>query len=254
MVTLLEQCLASSFLLLFGMLALRVWRRSGPVRRDRATLAWGVSAAYFLVGGAYSFGHSVLSAAAVAWGSGSPLYGWVGGRAIAANLARGVVATVFGGLLVVLLTAPRRQALRASHGAVVTMLVTSVLATAVLLQFPVRTVHGHNTGLAVLSMLTAILIMAALLAAVLNDGMDQLLWLSLALYALKETLSVSQLAVIAFWAVAPHAEVFHFFYGSAVVLGAGMCAFAVRRLRLAGAGRRVPAVFERLHALRSPAS
>jgi hypothetical protein len=34
-----------------------------------------------------------------------------------------------------------------------------------------------------------------------------------------------------------------------------MCAFAARRLRLAGEGRRVPALFERLHTLRrSPVS
>lgn len=250
-----QQCVASGFLLLFGVLALRVWRRSGPVRRDRATFAWGVTAAYFLVGGGYSFGHAVLSAAAMAAGRKSALFAWVGGWNFSANLARGAVAVVFAGMLLALMVGRRRWVFRLAQSAPLLLVAAAAAATAVYLLVDVRTVYGLTTGLAVLNMLTAVLLMGALLAAVLNDGMDQLLWLALALYALKETIAVSQMAVIAFWTVAPHAEVFYFFYGSSMVLVAGMCGMAARRLRLAGQGRRVPAVFERLHTLRrSPVS
>lgn len=255
MLSQLQQCLASGFLLLFGVLALRVSRRASPARRDRAMLAWKVSAAYFLIGGGYSFGHAVLSALGMAGGKDSALLAWVGGWNFSANLARGVVAVVFGSMLLALMVGRRRWVFRLAQSAPLLLVVAAIVTTGVYLLIDVRTVFGLTTGLAVWSMLTAVVIMGALLAAVLNDGMDQLLWLALALYALKETITVSQMAVMAFWTVAPHAEVYHFFYGSSVVLGAGMCAFSVRRLRLAERGRHVPALFERLHALRrSPVS
>ena len=250
-----QQCLASGFLFLFGVLALQVSRRAGPARRDRATLAWRVTAAYFLVGGGYSLGHAMFSAAAIAAGKDSALLAWVGSWAIAANLARGAMAVVFGAMLLALMLGRRRWVFHLAQSALLQLSLVAVAATAVCLLINVRTEFGLSTGLAILSMLTAVVMMGALLAAVLKDGMDQLLWLALALYALKETMSVSQMAVIAFWTVAPHVEVYYFFYGGSVVLGAGMCAFAVRRLRLADRGRRVPALFERLHALRrSPVS
>lgn len=251
----LQQLVASSLLLLFGVLALRVSRRAGPAQRDRATLAWRVTAAYFIVGGGYSTAHAVLAALSHLIGYRTAYGLWVGSWAIGANLARGGVAVVFGAMLLALMLGRRRWVFRLAHSATLLLLVAAVAATAVCLLVDVRTEYGLSTGLAVLSMLTAVVMMGALLAAVLNDGMDQLLWLALALYALKETITVSHLAVIAFWTVAPHAEVFYVFYGGSVVLGAGMCAVAVRRLRLAGQGRHVPALFERLHALRrSPVS
>lgn len=251
------QVAASGSLFLFGLLALQVRRRAGPARRDRVTLAWSAATAYFLVGGGYSAAHAALAATGALMGKDSRLYGWVGGWAIQATLGRGVVAVVFGALLLALMVMRRHQLHPLTRSIPLVLAVTAVVATAAALQVPPRLLDyfAVSTSLAVLSALTAMLIMGALLAAVLNDGMDQLLWSALALYALKETLSVSQLAVMAWWSVAPHSEVYYFFYGSGVVLGAGMCAVAVRRLRLAERGRHVPALFERLHALRrSPVS
>jgi hypothetical protein len=247
----LQQILACGLLLLFGVLALRVWRRAGPVRRDLVTQAWGVTAAYFLVNNVYSVGHSLLAALGLAMGRDSALLRWVGGWAIAANLARGVMGVVFAVILLLLLVLRRRWVFRVAQLAPLVLVVTGIAATAVAQRIPVlHSMYWLGAGLALLSMATAVVMMGALLAAVLNDGMDQLLWLALALYALKETVSVSLFAIIAWWSLAAHPEAWRYFYWGAAALAAGMSALAARRLRLAGEGRHVPALFERLYTLR----
>jgi hypothetical protein len=250
-----QQVVTAVLLLLFGLLALRVWRRTGPVRRDRAALAWGLTAAYFLLSGAYTTVHSLLAAAGRALGRESALFAWVGSWAVAANLARGVLSVVFALLLLALLVVHRRRVQRVTRAAPAVLVATAVLATAFLVRFPLVGPYQMSSGLAVLSMLTAVVLMGALMAAVLDDSIDQLLWLALAVFALKETMSVSLFAVLAWWSLSPHAEAVHILYWGSSVLVAAMCGLAVRRLRLAGEGRRVPALFERLHALRrSPVS
>jgi hypothetical protein len=245
--------LASSVLLLaFGVQALRVWRRFGTVRRDRAALAWVVTAANFLVVGSYATVHSLVSAAAVASGPESPLYGGVVRWSAATNAGRGIASIAFGLLLLALLVANRRFGPRIAQAAPVVLAATAVAATALGRMVPVSIPSGLVTLMAVLNAVTAVVLMAALLAAVQNDGMDQLLWLSLAVYALKETVSVSLLAVLSFWGVA-NVSVYHtIFLWLQVVLTGIMVGLAARRLRLASGGRRVPALFERLPEPRRP--
>lgn len=250
MVTYLYQLVASGLLLLFGLQARLVLRRAGPARRDRVTLAWAACASYFLVCGGYSALHAVLAAAAGRTGEKSVLYALVNEWAISANLARGVMAVAFGGLMLGLMLVRGRSIYRLVRSAPTAFVSLGISATLVARLLDVETLFGQSTGLAVLAMLTAVLLMGALWAAVLNDGMDQLLWLGVVLYTLKEAVMVSQMAVLAWWTVAPHREVYYFFYATAVILGAGMCAIAARRLRLAGAGQRVPALFERLYTQR----
>lgn len=256
MVDQLQQVLASGFLLLFGVLALRVWRRAGPVRRDRAAQAWGVTAAYFLVSGVYSTGHAVLAFAGLEMGRTSPLFLWVGSWAIAANLARSVMSVAFSVILLLLLTVRRRWVFRLAEAAPVVLAIVGAAATVVLQHMPgLLTMYWLGAGMALLSLATAVVIMGALLAAVLNDSIDQLLWLALALYALKETVSVSLFTIIAWWSLAAHPDAWRYFYWGATALAAGMSVLAARRLRLAGEGRHVPALFERLYTLRrSPAA
>ncbi|HEX6910996.1 MAG TPA: hypothetical protein VF142_11410 [Longimicrobium sp.] len=241
------QVAASGFLFLFGLLALQVRRRAGPAWRDRATLAWSAATAYFLIGGGYAAVHAALAAASYVVGYTSPFGRWVGSWAIQASVARGVVAVAFGAMVLALMVM-RRRLHHLARSIAPALALMALVATLVTLQLSVRwDPFTTSTTLAVLNGLTAILIMGALFAAVLNDGMDQLLWLSLALYALKETLSVSQLAVMAWWSLVPQSDVYYFLYASGVVVGAAMCGVAVRRLRLATQGRRVPALFERLY-------
>ncbi len=247
---LLGQIASSTLILVFGVLALRVWRRFGTVRRDRAALAWGVSAASFLVVGVYATAHSLASVVMVAAGKESRVYGFILQWVHPANMGRGVASVLFGLLLLALMAVPRRVGPRIASAAPAALVAAAVAGTLGARLLPHASPHTFFTMLAVLNAATAVVVMAALLAAVQNDGMDQLLWLSLALYALKETLSVSLLAVIAFWGVA---EVRNYMAGLFwLQVGAGVCmvALAARRLHLAGGGRRVPAIFERLDALR----
>jgi len=251
----LQQVLATGLLLAFGIVALRVWRSVGSVRQDRAALAWGMSAAYFVVSGGYSTAHAVLSAFAQAAGRESALFRWVGSWSIAANLARGTLGMLYVAMLLTLLVLARGWVPRMARRAPLVMTVAAVVFTALARLLPMDTIYWMATGLAVLSMVTALVMMAALLAAVLNDSLDELLWLALALYAFKETLSVSLFAIVAWWSLASDGVAWHLFYAGSVLLAAGMTALAWRRLRLAGQGRTVPALFDHLHALRrSPAS
>lgn len=250
---LLLQLASSALLLVFGVTALRVWRRFGPVRRDRAALAWAVTAANFLVVGSYATAHSLASAAAVASGKESALYHFVVEWAQAANAGRGVASVGFGLLLGALMVAHRRSLPRIAGAAPAVLVTLAVVATLGARLLPDATPKGFVTTVAVLNAVTAVVLMAALLAAVQNDGLDQLLWLALAVYALKETVSVSILAVMAWWSMAYVATYYTIFLWLQVVLAGVMAGLVGRRLYLASGGRRVPALFERLHALRRAA-
>lgn len=252
-VHLLKQFASSALLLLFGVLALGVWRRFGTVRRDRSALAWAVTAASFLVVGVYATAHAVISPAAIAAGKGTWLYGFVTGWVHETNAGRGVATVCFGLLMTALMVVPRRTAPRVAAAAPVAMTAAVVAGTVGVRLLPEMTPHGFFTTMAVLYALTAMALMAALLAAVQNDGMDQLLWLALAAYALKETLGVSLLGVISFWGVADVGPYYAALYWLQLGMGCLMAGLAARRLRLASGGRRVPALFERVHALRRPA-
>jgi hypothetical protein len=253
-ITHVQQILNAALLLAFGLLSLRVWRAGAPARRDRATLAWGLTAAYFILSGAYTTVQALLGAAAMHAGEGSGLYRWFVSWTVAANLSRGVLSVVFALLLLALLVVNRRWVHRLARSAPAVLVSTAVLGTALLVYAAPVTIYQLSTGLAVLSMLTAVSLMAALMAAVVNDGIDQLLWLALALFALKETMSVSLFAVLAWWTMAPKKEAADIFFWGSMAVCTAMIGVAARRLRLAGKGRRVPALFERLHGLRrSPA-
>jgi hypothetical protein len=248
-----KQVLASALLLLFGVLALLVWRRFGRVHRDRAALAWSLTATNFLVVGVYSTVQSLLSAAGYSMGKDSALNVFVGRWSLAANAARGVVSVVFGVMLLVLMVSRRRWGARVVTAAPVVLTATAVLSTVPLGALPYADAHAYLTCMALSSGVIAIVLMAALFAAVHYDGLDQLLWLALAAYTLKETMSVSLMAVMAAWTMTYSRTYFTVFYWVCIVVGVCMAGLAARRLQLATGGRRVPVAFEAVHALRRPA-
>lgn len=250
--TVLLQVVFASLFFTFGVLALRVWRRFGAVRRERAALAWGVTAAQFLLVGGTAVVHALLAAASMAQGKESRLFQTMSDWGPPLDAGRGVASVVFGALLVALLVVPRRHAPRVAQAAPAVLVVALVAGTAAGWALPRTGAYEFATMLAVMNAATAVVLMAALLAAVQNDGLDQLLWLALALFALKETVTVSLLAVIALWGVSyvlPYYSAYFWLHG---VIGGVMTGIAARRLHLAGGGRRVPALFERLHAMRRP--
>jgi hypothetical protein len=107
--------------------------------------------------------------------------------------------------------------------------------------------------MAIVAGVAAVVMMAALFAALHSDGLDQLLWLALAIFTFKETITVSFMAVIAAWTMTYAATYFTVFYWVIAALAWCMVGVAARRLQLAAGGRRVPAPFERVHALRRAA-
>lgn len=248
-----QQILSTVPLLLFGVLALLVWRRYGPVRHDRAALGWALSAAYFLVAGTYATLHSLLSAAGRAMGRGSALYAFVGDWVFAANVTRGVLSVMFGGMLLVLMVSRRRWGRRVVFASPAVLAGTAVLASVALRQ--VRVTDGYTvlSSIGIVTGGTAVVMMVALFTAIHSDGLDQLLWLALAVYTLKETMTVSFMAVMASWTMTYAATYYIVFYWVAAALAWCMVGVAARRLQLATGGRRVPAPFERVHALRRPA-
>jgi hypothetical protein len=248
-----QQVLLTAFHLLFGLLALLVWRRFGPVRRDRAALAWGLTATSFLVVGIYSTLQSLLSAIGKAISDESALYLFVNRWSLAANMARSLVSLVFGVMLLVLMVSRRRWRTRVVTVAPAVLTGTALLSTVPLGQLPYEDAMTYLSDLAVLSGLTAIILMAALLAAVRDDGLDQLLWLALVVYTLKETMTVSFMAVMAAWTMTYASAYWILFYWVTIALSVVMTAIAARRLQLASGGRRVPVAFEAVHALRRPA-
>jgi hypothetical protein len=95
--------------------------------------------------------------------------------------------------------------------------------------------------------------LVTLLVGVMNDGMDLLLWLAMAAFALKQTVEVSAMTILAWWDVNTGIEIALMFMWINVVAMAVASALAQVRLRRAIENRQVPALFERLHALRRPA-
>lgn len=244
-----QQILSTVPLLLFGVLALLVWRRYGPVRRDRAALGWALTATSFLVVGTYATLHSLLGAASHVMGKDSALFRVVGDWVFATNVTRGLLSVVYGGMLLVLMISRRRWGARVVSASPVVLVGTAVVATLALRSVPV-TSYAVFSSIAIIAGITAIVMMAALFAAIHSDGLDQLLWLALAVYTLKETMTVSFLAVMAAWTMTYAATYYTVFYWVTTALAWCMVGVAARRLQLASGGRRVPAPFERVHALR----
>lgn len=248
-----QQILSTVPLLLFGVLALLVWRRYGPVRRDRAALGWALTASSFLVVGTYATLHSLLSAVAGATGTGSAMYTLVSDWVFAANVTRGILSVLFGGMLLVLMVSRRRWGRRVVSASPAVVVGTAVLASVVLRQVRVTSGYTVLSSIAIVAGVAAVVLMMALFAAIHSDGLDQLLWLALAIFTLKETMTVSFLAVMAAWTMTYAASFYTVFYWVAAALAWCMVGVAARRLQLASGGRRVPAPFERVHALRRAA-
>jgi hypothetical protein len=248
-----QQILSTVPLLLFGVLALLVWRRYGPVRRDRAALGWALTASSFLVIGAFATLHSLLAVSGRVMGTDSMLWGFVNDWALAANMARSVVSVIFGGMLLVLMISRRRWGARIVGSSPAVLAGTAILTTLALRPVRYPSSFAFLSSMAIVAGVAAVVMMAALFAALHSDGLDQLLWLALAIFTLKETMTVSFMAVIAAWTMTYAATYFTVFYWVIAALAWCMVGVAARRLQLATGGRRVPAPFERVHALRRAA-
>jgi len=252
-VALLVLQLATALLtLVFGAQAVRVARRSGR-NRDRALAAWEPTGFAFTLAGALLLVHAVWAAAAIRAGGGTAGMRRFMDWAPALNTGRGLLSVAYAAVLAAHLAGRRRWVLRLSARSLPVFAGAAVAGT-VAARLLDRDVDGL-TQLAVLSTITVVLLLSALLMAVINDGLDQLLWFSLAAYTLKETMQVSMLAIIAWWTPGSPMAVTHGFYVLNALTLVVMIALAWRRLRMVAEEQHVPALFEHIHARRrsSPA-
>lgn len=248
----LHQQLASALLtLLFGVLAQAVSGRAFSGRSGRQEVAWRITAGYFLLIGGYALFHATLSFAAVGAGPGSALYDefvhWVG----PANVGRAAPAAVFAALILYSQAAKPERGRAAVKSGPALLLAAAAGATLAARVSGGDGIHWLASTLALSATVMALLLLPALLFALTRDGMDEVLWLALTAYALKEVLSVSLMSILAWWGAAGTGTL-RLLYWINVIVMLGMCIAAAWRLRQALAGRRVPSLFERVRAIRPP--
>jgi hypothetical protein len=246
------QAFGTGLTLLFGVLAVLAWRRLGPDRWRKTQAGWFLTGACFVMVGFVGTVHAFAASLALRAGSGSPVYRMFIEWSPAGNVGREAAVVAYAVMLAVLVAAPPHRAWQvAAAGPWVIGLVT-VGATAVAAQAAFMSVHRMMSVLAVLSTVSVVVMLVALLVGVVNDGMDVLLWLAVAAYTLKQTLGVSLMAMLAWWELDGGIDAALLFMWINIVAMAIASALARVRLRRALQNRHVPALFERLHALRRP--
>ncbi|HEX8391898.1 MAG TPA: hypothetical protein VF665_06000 [Longimicrobium sp.] len=247
---LLLQTVATLLILPFGLLSLAAWRRMEGMRWSRPFAAWFPTGVCFAAVGAYSAAHALAAPYVQRMDPGSAAYGTAVRWLQAGNVGRecGVImaALVMGAMLAV----PAASVGRVARHGTAPILLAIVAGTVLTARYGDMELRPYITLLAVMYCIAVVVLLAVLLAGVARDGLDQLLWLALAAYAVKETFSVSLFTILAWWRVQVEPAAWVAFYwvnGLAMVV---MVMLAFRRLQHARAGNAVPALFERLHAVR----
>lgn len=225
--------------LAFGVLALRVAARGGP-----GAAAWRLTGLAFAVDGV----HSTLQAAAAVWavaaGPGSVVYEAFVRTLPAGNSARSLL--VLGYAVALLVLASRGEAAFPRHRVLPGLLAMLAGGTALGMLEGEFAPERHFPVLAWLGVCTLLALFAALYRSLPGSALDFLLWGAVALYAVREALTANIVSMLAFmdlpvWTPSPYAllSVSIFF----LLL---MVACAARRLAMARAGVRPPALLPRL--------
>ena len=255
MLTHAQQIASAALTLAFGLLALAVARRLGARRGSRPAAAWAHSGSAFVLTGGLALVHALSGFGAWLAGPESAFYRQVAAWMAPGNFSRAVLTAVYAAALLALLLVRRGWVGAVAGQAPAAFVVATVAALGAARAAGLAGFEGVSIP-AMVSAVAAVVLMAALLVAVVNDGLDQLLWFALAAYALKDAVTVSLMATIIWWELGDAGPVLAalrtFYWISSGVL-AVMCGIAWRRLAQAAAGRHVPALFERMHALRAPA-
>jgi hypothetical protein len=247
------QLVNAAFTLLFGILAVQAWRHLGTARWHKLEAGWLVTGACFVLTGALGGVHTLVATAARGADPGSPLYRTFLEWSPAGNIGREAGIAAYGLMLAVLLAARPERVRQVSLAAPWVIGGTIVGGTTAAALYGTIDTHTQMTAVAVLATAAVLMMLLALLLGVMNDGMDLLLWLAVAALIIKETLVVSLMAIMAWWEGGRATEATVIFYWVNVVVAIVASLLAQVRLRRAIENRHVPALFERLHALRRPA-
>lgn len=250
---LLLQAAATLLILPFGLIALAVWRRMGGMRWGRPGAAWFPTGVCFAAVGVYSGAQALLAPVLQRMDHASPAYAGAVRWFQAANVGRGCGVLVTAAVLAAVLAVPAGQAGRVARGGTGPILFSIVAGTTAAARYADFELQAYITLLSVIAGATVLVLLAVLFIGVARDGMDQLLWMALAAYSVKEALSVCLFLLLAWWSVQMQAAAWVAFYWVNGLAMAGMVMLAARRLQHARAGAVVPALFERLHATRTRA-
>lgn len=247
------QTVNTTLTLLFGILAMLTWRRLGAGRWGKLEAGWLLTGACFVFVGVFGGVHTLVATAALRAGPGSPLYRTFLEWSPAGNIGREVGIAAYGLMLTALLAARPERVRPVSIGALWVIGGSIVGGTTAAALHGTIDNHTQMTAMAVLATAAVLALLLALLLGVMNDGMDLLLWVAVAAHTVKETLVVSLMAIMAWSERGRAMEAALMFYWINVGVGIVASVLAQVRLRRAIENRHVPALFERLHALRHPA-
>ena len=247
------QLLNAALTLLFGIRSLQAWRHLGAARWRKLEAGWLVTGASFVFIGVFGAVQTLAATAALQAGPDSPLYRTYLDWSPAGNIGREAGMAAYGLMLVALLAARPERVRQVSLGALWVIGGTVVGGTTAAALYGTIDNHAQMTALAVLATAAVLSMLLALLVGVMNDGMDLVLWLAVAAHAVKETLVVSLMASLALLESARALDAALIFCWINVAVALIASVLAQIRLRRAIENRHVPALFERLHALRRPA-
>jgi hypothetical protein len=227
--------------LLFGVLALRVAARLRDA--DARRTAWLLTGICFSVSGISGVVDAGFSNWAFNAGPGSTAWNlWLVWQP-SGNYSRLLIVLAFAGALLALCLRPHTAATLVRPAVVATVLAL-VAGTGLGLAEGAAGSGVHIPRYAVINAVLVVLLLGALLAAAATDATDQILWVAVALYALKNALTVILLTAIA-WVEHARQVPPETLFAMHLVAWTAMILLALRRYRLATQSRYVPAIFER---------
>lgn len=242
METLLLQAVVVPLLTLaFGAVAWRV-PPSSPAADDHGA-AWRLVALPFLMSGVHGLLHNALAVRAFfAPGESGALALWMAVKAVG-NDGRGLLMFGFALMLLGLLCARRPLRRVTPRGWVAALLAWMGAGSAVgLLEGPFS--GAHYMVVAVTSAATLLCLLLALWVAMLRSAVDALLWVALAIYAVRETIAVGITSLFPFVGAGAWVPTWRSLQELAVVGYLLMLMCAGARLRLARRGHPVPSLLE----------
>lgn len=230
----------------FGALALAIAHRvRGKASRREG---WLLTGWCFLLIGVVGTAQAAFSNAAMAAGPESRLWSLYLDWGAGGNYGRLLPIAVLAAALIALsLRGPRGRALLSAA--------PLGFGVAMVLGFAIGAVEGplgtsnHVARVAVVTAATVVMLLGALLLAAATDVMDQLLWLALAAYTLKQAVSVSLFSILAWMAFSTGNRPITLYVMHAAAW-AVILLITLRRYQHAVRHREVPALFERVDAIR----
>lgn len=244
MITLVLQCLIAILKITFGCISLAVARhREGIPEVQRG--AWLITGIGFLLLGVSGTAHSFGAVWAFVSGPGTTVFDSFLRWGPVGNHGRNVLAIGLALVLALQVRASWTPGRRLVWISVCTLLAAAGLGSWIGWQEGPLQQATHYSMIAVLDSMQMIMFGAVLLYALRTEGVDRLLWCSLALYAIRQALNAlwwsgaAWIRVPDAWHTSPREiQIYSFFFWVAMLLTAAY------RLLLARRGIRVPTLLE----------